>query len=261
MDWKSLLAVALTTNPNVLTVLCTALALPILILLLNNSQNRKLKFIDAECARQKEDRDKQRSENEVRREKEAHVYGSLLQILFAIQTLHARLSLPNASRHEDFIDREFEHLDSVVRKNQEKISDAQAYVDAKLIGVIYEVYSTVTEMQLELRNLQLLKDSKLALLPCVVEHSIRIGEATAKFHQATLKERTPEMIEATRALVRCCGRPATIEEQATYERLRKQFEFVCIVPPSLGSQIATIRESAAKIENPLKEQLPFNKSS
>ena len=254
MTWLQILNTALDKNPNVLSLIVTAFLLPVVIVWLNNRQARNLKKIESECAQEKEEREKRTRDTDLRRDKESFVYGALLQILFCVQSLHAKLSSVRPESANDFAEAAFKDLEDEIRLRQRGISEAQATIRPELIPYIYEVYAAITELQLELRTLLSDSGGYDALLPCVVTYSQRISGDVVKYHEKIMRDIRPEMIEAARSIMRCCGRQPTVDEMRAYEERKAKFNFVCLVP-SMNNQEQDINHAALIAENPLAVKL------
>jgi hypothetical protein len=187
------------------------IALPILILWLNNRHTRKIKELEQKYELDKLDASKKvEAKYNVDTEKRSHekeVYACLLKILFEVQKLHIDLS----GNCVDFncIDNAVTSFKSSLTKYQEKISDNQIYLAPEATNQLYGFYHRIGDLLIELKEIKESKKFHLAIA-CVYYRARELAMTTLvlrySFERKAIEQVTEEqMVKEYSNFISCCG--------------------------------------------------------
>ena len=131
-----------------ISTVVSGLCMPLLILLLNNGQTRKLKELEADIDLRKREKhqtlERQDREESQYLEYEATFHACLVKILFSVQQLHVELS--GTCIDEKCIEDGTKHFQQKLAEYQSVIADKQLMLSTKLTNAIYTFYSDVSRL-------------------------------------------------------------------------------------------------------------------
>lgn len=198
-------------NPGLFYSFLSGLLLPIIILIINNTNSRKLKKIELNNSKEIKKLEKElvlkSSKNELIENQNRIIFASLSQILFDVQALH--VSLSGSCVDKQCIDEALTRFDESLKKYHDEISTCMLYVPSNVINLIYDFYGKISELKIFLRDID--KDSDFAIAHVSVsmgsvELSMVIFQIQNIFveNDSTLKS---NFNEAHQQMMKyCCGR-------------------------------------------------------
>jgi hypothetical protein len=141
--------------------------IPVAVVWLSNRLVRKQKVLDQDFEIRKMKELKQfesdHQHNISKRDYERVVHSSLVKILFQVQRLH--ISLSGSCVDLKCIDDAVIKFNQSLEVHQNIISENQIFVSSKTINKVYQFYSTLGELLIELRELSVQKEYGLAMVP------------------------------------------------------------------------------------------------
>lgn len=206
----------LENNPGFANIAITGLLLPLIVLWLTNRHQRKMKDIDRQL-------DIKYNSKEDLRSQEKKVFSSLSKILFDVQQLHVALS--GTCVDEDCIIDAVKRFDESVTKYHEEISNNLLYLSSETINDIYTFYHKISELKIELKDLNENKNYDMAHV-CVYQGSEELALVVIDLQEKLVQKRTDIHIDFDKTkqemMKYCCGSRPPQELIDKYELLKKQ---------------------------------------
>jgi hypothetical protein len=168
------LQLLLDKNPGILSILFTGVLLPLGILWLTNRHNRKQKESEKSLDI------KYNSKEDLRHQKRM-IYASLSKILFDLQQLHT-----------------VKRFEGSVSKYHGDISNNMLYLSSPVINLIYQFYSQINELKIELRELSLLKETDMARIS-VFYYSQDMADTLIEVQEVFVRERIDFKVQFDKA--------------------------------------------------------------
>jgi hypothetical protein len=213
MDSETL-KLLIQNNPGLFNIILTGVILPVAILWLTNRHNRKLKSIEKEL-------DIKYNSKEDLRKQEKMVYASLSKILFDVQQLH--VSLSGTCIDHNCITDSVKKFDGSVSKYHEEISNNMLYLPSKAINLIYQFYAAISQLKLELNELNEKKTFDMAHVS-VYYSSQTLADTLIELQEIFIKERDDLKVQFDKAqqqmMKYCCGTEPPDELKKKYETLK-----------------------------------------
>ncbi len=209
------LRLIIENNPGLFNIILTGLLLPIGILWLTNRHSRKLKEIEKQLDI------KYNSKDDLRKQ-EKMVYSSLSKILFDVQQLH--VSLSGTCIDNKCISDAIQKFDSSVTKYHEDISNNMLYLSSKAINLIYSFYIDISQLKLELKELNDRKAFDMAHVS-VYYSSQSLADTLISIQEIFIKERDDLKVEFDKAqqemMKYCCGTEPPEDLKKKYDALKQ----------------------------------------
>lgn len=213
-------------NPTLIVTILTGLFLPLGLVYLNNRNNIKLKTIENKLLLETKKLDKQLDEDSKKRRdkgQERMVYASLSKILFDVQQLH--VSLSGTCIDKNCIDKALEKFDGSISKYHEEIANNMLYMPSKIINLIYDFYSKISDLKVSLKEFNDLKEYEMAHVS-VYMHSIELSEILIDIQEEFIskdeKLKSDFDKSAQEMMKYCCGRKPPKEEFEKFMDLYKK---------------------------------------
>ena len=202
-------------NPGLLSILLTGVLLPLGILWLTNRHSRK----------QKETESSQEVKYNSRvnlRHQEKIIYASFSKILFDVQQLHTFLS--GIVIDSDIISTSMKKFDESVAKYHGDISGNMLYLSSPAINLIYKFYTQLSEMKIEIREINLRKAFDMA--PISVYYFSQLLASTAvDVQEIFVNERSDVKIQFDKTQQEMmqifCGNPPSQMLKNKYDLLKQ----------------------------------------
>jgi hypothetical protein len=183
------LQLLLDKNPGILSILFTGVLLPLGILWLTNRHNRKQKESEKSLDI------KYNSKEDLRHQKRM-IYASLSKILFDLQQLHTSLS--GSAIDSDYLIDSVKRFEGSVSKYHGDISNNMLYLSSPVINLIYQFYSQINELKIELRELSLLKETDMARIS-VFYYSQDMADTLIEVQEVFVRERIDFKVQFDKA--------------------------------------------------------------
>jgi hypothetical protein len=183
------LQLLLDKNPGLLSILFTGVLLPLGILWLTNRHNRKQKESEKSLDI------KYNSKEDLRHQKRM-IYASLSKILFDLQQLHTSLS--DTATDSDSIINAIKRFEVSISKYHGDISNNMLYLSSPVINLIYQFYSQINELKIELRELSLLKETDMARIS-VFYYSQDMADTLIEVQEVFVRERIDFKVQFDKA--------------------------------------------------------------
>ena len=205
------------------------LIVALIIVLLNNSHNRKIKKIELENDLTKE-REKHKNELKSTSIKETNdyekiVHSSLIKILFEVQKLHISLS----GKCDDYtcINSATSDFINMFTKYQTIIAESQIFLSSFCTNKIYKFYNILSDLLIELKNIQYKEKYEFAIVS-VNEHSKELAQVIIEIQEHFVNKREElkkefDKIELT-DFSSCCGLQPPKELKEQYYNMRKELQ-------------------------------------
>lgn len=163
------------------------------------------------------------SSKEDLRNQEKQVYASLSKILFDVQQLHVALS--GTCVDQDCINNAVKKFDESVTKYHEEISNNLLYLPSDIINDIYTFYHQMSELKIELKELNDSKTFDMAHV-CVYQKSEQLASTVIILQEKLVKKRTDIQIDFDKTrqdmMKYCCGRKPPQDLIDKYEHLKQK---------------------------------------
>lgn len=211
---NEIVKLVLEKNPGLVNIFLTGLLLPFGILFLTNRNNRKMKQIEKNL-------DLQYKSKEDIRSQEKKVYASLSKILFDVQQLH--VSLSGTCVDTNCIVDSLKRFDQSVSRCHDEIADNMLYLSSTAINLIYQFYSKIGELKIQLQELDKRKEYDMAHVT-VYYSSPQLADSLIDIQDLFTSQRSDLKVQFNRAhqqMMRyCCGDEPPAELKKRYEELR-----------------------------------------
>lgn len=208
------LRLILENNPGLVNIIVTGVILPVAILLLTNRHSRKIKEIEKNI-------DLKFNAQEDIRNQESKVYASLSKILFDVQQLH--VSLSGTCIDTDCLKNALSKFDVSISKYHEEISNNLLYISSKAINIIYKFYNQISDLKIELKELNESKNFDMAHV-AVYYSSKNLADTVIEIQENFVSERKDLKLQFNKdsqSMMRhCCGKEPPAELKERYEALR-----------------------------------------
>lgn len=202
-------------NPGLLNILLTGVLLPLGILWLTNRHNRKQK----ETERSLENKFNSKVNL---RQQEKIIYASLSKILFDIQQLY--ISLSGTCGEDDCIAKAVKKFDEAVTKYHGDISNNMLYLSSPVINSVYKFYKQMSELKIELKELNEKKEFEMAPIP-VFYSSQLLADTIIEVQEIFMKERPDLKVQFDKRqqemMKSICGIPPSATIKKKYELLKQ----------------------------------------
>jgi hypothetical protein len=222
-----------------------AVVLPIMVVWLSNRMTRKQKALDQdfEIRKIKESKsfETEHQQDIMKRDHERVVHSSLIKVLFQVQRLHIALS--GSCVDLKCIDEAVIKFNEGLDFHQNIISENQIFIPASTVNKLYQFYSVLADLLIELRELRDEKKFELAIVP-VYECSHYLADVVIDVQNDFVRKRK-DLTEELNALEvpyfrACCGQepPEELKKQISEIRKRKQeVEQALVTIPTTESYI------------------------
>jgi hypothetical protein len=197
-------------------LLLTGIILPLSLVGLNNSHNRKMKELEKNLEL------KFKTKDDVR-DQEKRVYSSLSRILFDVQQLH--VSLSGTCVDTSCINDSLKRFDESVNKCHENIADNMLYLSSDSINFIYDFYNNIGQLKIQLKELDRKKEYSLAHV-FVYYSSQNLADILIQIQELFISQRSDLKVEFNRLkqenMRNCCGQRPPKELEEKYVKLKAQ---------------------------------------
>ena len=212
-------------NPTVVLTIITGLILPLGLVYLNNRNS--IKLLENELSLNSKKLDKELNEEakkeEIIKAQERIVYSSLSKILFDVQQLH--VSLSGTCIDKNCIDNSLEKFDKSIIKYHEEIANNMLYMPSKIINLIYEFYSKISDLKVSLKEFNDIKEFQMAHVS-VYMYSIELSEILIKIQEEFISKDEKlihDFDESKQEMMKyCCGRKPPKEDFLKFKDLYKK---------------------------------------
>lgn len=226
-DSKGWFVEFLQNNPSIILSILTGVLLPLGLIYLNNRNNIRIKKLENQLNLDSKRLDKELTEesnkDEIIKNQERVVYASLSKILFDVQQLH--VSLSGTCIDKNCIDNALEKFDNSIVKYHEEIANNMLYMSSKVINLIYEFYSIISDLKVNLKEFNDIQEFQMAHVS-VYMHSIELSEVLIKIQEEFIskdEKLKSEFNESAQEMMKyCCGRKPPIEEFEKFKELYKK---------------------------------------
>ncbi|SEA78199.1 MULTISPECIES: hypothetical protein [Flavobacteriaceae] len=214
-------------NPSIILSIVTGLLLPLGLVWLNNRNNVRIKKLENKLNLDSKKLDKELSEEidkkGIIQNQERVVYSSLSKILFDVQQLH--VSLSGTCIDKNCIDNSLEKFDKSIIKYHEEIANNMLYMSSKVINYIYEFYSIISDLKVNLKEFNDIQEFQMAHVS-VYMHSIELSEVLIKIQEEFIskdEKLKSDFDESAQEMMKyCCGRKPPQEEFEKFKELFKK---------------------------------------
>jgi hypothetical protein len=208
------LKLIIENNPGLINIILTGVFLPLGILWLTNRHNRKLKETEKAL-------DVKFKSKEDVREQEKRVYASLSKILFDVQQLH--VSLSGRCVDTNCIVDSLKKFDQSVSKCHDDIANNMLYLSSKAIDLIYNFYSLIGQLKIQLLEMDKVKEYDVAHV--TVYYSSRdLATTLIDIQELFISQRSDLKVEFDKTkqemMKYCCGQEPPKPLKDKYEKLR-----------------------------------------
>lgn len=252
---KEIIQDILKNNPGIITTVVTALFLPIILLVVTNSQTRKQKDMDQKFEIEKEKLKRQIElgidpEN-TKKIQENLVYSSLIKILFEVQKLHIELS-GNCVDYK-CLEKAVDSFKPKFSQYQEIISENQLYLRPKVTNDLYDYYQTLGNLLIEIKEIEIEKKYELANV-AVYFHAQQLATIILRIQNGLSEIRKDLNYEIKNEdlmnFVNCCGRPPKKQDIEQYKKINPLNRGIIEM---LNAQLDTANQNEQIVENQVKK--------
>lgn len=209
------LRLILDKNPGIINIILTAVLFPLGFMWLTNRNNRKMKEIEKSL-------EIKFNSKEDLRQQEKKVYSALSKILFDVQQLH--VSLSGTCVDNDCITNAVKKFDESVSKCHDDISNNMLYLSSNAINLIYQFYKQISELKIELKELNDRKAFDMAHVS-VFFSSQSLADTVIAVQEIFVVERSDLKVRFDKTqqemMRNCCGTPPPAALKQKYETLKQ----------------------------------------
>lgn len=214
-------------NPTIVLSLLTGVLLPLGLVYLNNKNNIKLKKLENQLSLDSKKLEKELNQDdkksEIIKNQERIVYASLSKILFDVQQLH--VSLSGTCVDKNCIDKSLEKFDMSLLKYHEEIANNMLYMSSRVINLIYEFYSKISDLKVNLKEFNDIKEFQMAHVS-VYMNSIELSEKLIEIQEEFISKDEKlkgDFDKSKQEMMKyCCGRKPPKEEFDKFLELYKK---------------------------------------
>ncbi|TAL68935.1 MAG: hypothetical protein EPN82_08465 [Bacteroidetes bacterium] len=204
-----------------------AVIVALLIVYLNNRHNLKIKEKELSNDLRKIEKnlesDLKFSIKKDKSDYEKVVHASLIKILFEVQKLHISLS----GKCDDYkcVENATNGFIVTFTKYQAIIADSQLFLSSSITNKLYEFYKLLSELLIELKNVQSSKQYELAIVP-VNEYSVKLANVIIVI-QNEFKDKRDDLEKEINSIsltnfTECCGAQPPDHLRERYYKLKNE---------------------------------------